>query len=146
VVIYDSTGLQEGPTTADYLAEQGKQVELMTHFPAINAHWGLNTLGNGTHIPIIWARLKRNGVTITPLKTIKEISGKTVTVIDVITGEEQIIEDIDKIVMATGYRSENQLYKALKGQVKELYAVGDCVIHGRSLDAIHKGYFTAFDI
>jgi 2,4-dienoyl-CoA reductase-like NADH-dependent reductase (Old Yellow Enzyme family)/thioredoxin reductase len=146
VVIYESTGMQEGPTVADFLAEKGKQVELLTHFPSINQHWGLKSLGNGTHIPIIWGRLKRNGVVITPMTTIKEISGKKVTVADTITGEERIIEDVDTVVMATGYRSENRLYKALKGKVKELYTIGDCKLPRRALDAIHEGYMTAFGI
>jgi 2-enoate reductase len=100
----------------------------------------------GTHIPIIWARLKKNGVVITPLSTIRQISGRTVTIADVITGDERIIEGIDTVVMATGYRADNSLYKALKGQIKELYAVGDCTLPRRSLDAIHEGYMKAFDI
>jgi len=146
VVIYECTGMQEGPTVADFLAEKGKQVELLTHFPSINQHWGVKSMGTGTHFPIIWARLKRNGVVITPLTTIKEISGKSVTVTDIITGEERIIEGVDTVVMATGYRSENRLYKALKGKVKELYAIGDCKLPRRALDAIHDGYMTAFSI
>ena len=146
VVIYDSTGMQEGPTVADYLAEKGKEVELITHFPAINQHWGLKSLGNGTHLPIIWQRLKKNGVVITPMTTIKAINGQKVTLADVITGEERVLEDIDTVVMATGYRSENQLFKALKGQVKEIHAIGDCRLPRRSLDAIHEGFMTAFSI
>jgi len=67
-------------------------------------------------------------------------------VIDVITGEESIIEDIDTVVMATGYRSENQLQKVLKGMVKELHVIGDCKLPRRALDAIHEGYMTAFMI
>ena len=103
-------------------------------------------MGNGTHVPIIWGRLKRNGVVVTPMTTVKEISGKTVTVTDTATGEERIIEDVDTVVMATGYRSENRLYKALKGQVKQLYAIGDCKVPLRALDAIHEGYMTALGV
>jgi 2,4-dienoyl-CoA reductase-like NADH-dependent reductase (Old Yellow Enzyme family)/thioredoxin reductase len=146
VVIYDSTGMSEGPTVADFLAEKGKQVELITHFPSINQHWGLKSLGNGTHIPVIWPRLKKNGVVVTPLTTIKAINGKTVTLSDVITGAERTLEDIDTVVMATGYRSENRLIKALKGKVKEIHAIGDCKLPRRALDAIHEGYMTAFNI
>ncbi|HSW57976.1 MAG TPA: FAD-dependent oxidoreductase [Dehalococcoidales bacterium] len=146
VVVYESTGMQEGPTVADFLAEMGKKVELLTHFPSINQHWGVKSLGNGTHIPIIWGRLKRNGVIITPLTTIKEISGRTVTVTDTITGEDRIIQGVDTVVMANGYRAENRLQKALNGKIKELYAIGDCKSPRRALDAIHEGYMTAFSI
>ena len=65
---------------------------------------------------------------------------------DVITGDEHIIEGVDTVVMATGYRSENRLYKALKGKVSELYAIGDCKLPRRALDAIHEGYMTAFGV
>ena len=65
---------------------------------------------------------------------------------DAFTGEERVIEDVDTVVMATGYRSNNSLYKALKGQYKELYAVGDCSLPRRCLDAIYEGYMKAFDI
>ncbi|HEY94573.1 MAG TPA: hypothetical protein G4O15_06500, partial [Dehalococcoidia bacterium] len=119
---------------------------LMTEFPAICAHWGLKSLAYGTHIPVIWKRLRSNGVIITPYTTIKEISGKTVTVSDAVTGEERIIEDIDTVVMATGYRSDNRLYKALKNRLAEAYEIGDCKLPRRSLDAIHEGYMTAFGI
>jgi thioredoxin reductase len=146
ILVFETTGMQEGPTTADFLAEQGKSVELITQFPAICAHWGLKSLGNGTHIPVVWERLKRNGVVVTPLTEIKEISGKTVTVIDAITGEERIIDSIDTVVMATGYRSDNRLYKALKDKLAEVYEIGDCKLPRRSLDAIHEGYMTAFGI
>ena len=146
VLVCETTGMQEGPTTADYLAEQGKSVELLTEFPAICAHWGLKSLAYGTHIPVIWKRLKSNGVTIIPYTTIKEISGKTVTVSDTITGDERVIEDVDTVVMATGYRSENRLFKALKNRLDEVYEIGDCKLPRRSLDAIHEGYMTAFGI
>jgi NADPH-dependent 2,4-dienoyl-CoA reductase/sulfur reductase-like enzyme len=146
IVIYETTGMSEGPTTADYLAEKGKQVLLLTHFPSINQHWGLKSLGNGTNLPLIWGRLKRNGVEIIPMTTISSINGKTVTAADVITGEERIIQDVDAVVLATGYRSENVLHKALTGKVKELYAIGDCKLPRRALDAIHEGYMTAFSI
>jgi 2,4-dienoyl-CoA reductase-like NADH-dependent reductase (Old Yellow Enzyme family)/thioredoxin reductase len=146
VVVFDTTGLQEAPTVADFLAEKGKKVELLTYFPSINAYWGLQTKMIGTHIPVVWPRLKRNGVIITPLATIEEISGRTVTTADVYSGEERIIQDVDTVVMATGYRSNNRLYLELKGNVKELYAIGDCALPRRALDAINDGYMKAFDI
>jgi len=146
VIVYESTGLQEGPTTADFLAEKGKRVELLTHFPVINSYWGLQTMNIGTHIPVVWARLKKNGVIVTPLSSVSRIEGKTVTITDVITGDERTEEGVDTVVMATGYRSNNSLYQSLKGNFKELIAIGDCTLPRRALDAIHDGYLKAFDI
>jgi 2-enoate reductase len=67
-------------------------------------------------------------------------------VADAVTGEERTVEDVDTVVMATGYRSNNGLFQELKGQVGELYAVGDCVLPRRVLDAINESYLRAFDI
>ncbi len=146
VLVYESTGMSEGPIITDFLAEKGKQVTLLTHFPAICQHWGLKSLGNGTHLPQIWARLQKNGVCIVPLTNICRIEGKTVTIADVVTGRESTISDVDTVVMATGYRSVNQLSKTLKGTLKEIYVIGDCKLPRRALDAIHEGFMTAFKI
>jgi 2,4-dienoyl-CoA reductase-like NADH-dependent reductase (Old Yellow Enzyme family)/thioredoxin reductase len=146
VLVYDSTGFQEGLTVADFLAERGKKVELLTIFPIIGASWGLHATGFGTHVPILWQRLNKNGVKITPVTEVKAISQKKVRVMDVWTNEERTITAIDTVIMATGYRSNNTLYMALKGRVKELYAVGDCYAPKRALDAIHSGFKTAFKI
>ncbi len=146
VIVFESTGHQEGPTVAEYLAEKGKTVEYFTYFPVINTYWGLQMMNIGTHIPIVWARLKAYGIPINPLSTIRQIAGKTVTIADVITAEERVIEGVDTIVMATGYRSDKSLYRALKGRVRELHQVGDCKLPRRYMEAIHEGYETAFDI
>jgi thioredoxin reductase len=147
VVIFDNTGLQEAPTVADYLAQRGKKVELVTYYVTLGAYWGVMQVGDhATHLPIIWSRLKQNGVVITPYTNVKSISGKTITIVDIWTGEERKIENIDTLVMATGYRSNTGLYNNLKGKVNELYAVGDCYVPKRVLDAIHSAYETAFHI
>jgi pyruvate/2-oxoglutarate dehydrogenase complex dihydrolipoamide dehydrogenase (E3) component len=146
VVVYDATGLQEAPTVADFLAERGKKVKIFTYHTNIGAYWGLRSEGQGTHLPIIWRRLKKNKVSITPYTSVKKISGHTVTVADIWAGDEQTINNVDTLVMATGYRVNDSLYQALKGQVAELYTVGDCFVPKRALDAIHGAYMTAFNI
>jgi hypothetical protein len=55
------------------------------------------------------------------------VEGSTVIVANVYTGDERRIEGIDTVVLATGSRSTDALYRALKGQVPALHAVGDCV-------------------
>jgi 2,4-dienoyl-CoA reductase-like NADH-dependent reductase (Old Yellow Enzyme family)/thioredoxin reductase len=146
VIVFESTGHQEGPTTAEYLAEKGKSVEYFTYFPVINTYWGLQMMNIGTHIPVVWGRLKGYGIPVNPLSTVKQIEGKTVIIADVVTGAERTIDGVDTIVMATGYRSDKGLYRALKGKINELYEVGDCKLPRRYLEAIHEAYETAFDI
>jgi NADPH-dependent 2,4-dienoyl-CoA reductase/sulfur reductase-like enzyme len=146
VLIYDCTGEQEAPTTADYLGTRGIKVVLVTS--QVSLLTGLMTPAGiiMTRNPFIWQRLRSNGVDIITHTKIKEISGSRVTLVDVWSGEESSIESIDSVVMATGYLPDHRLFKSLEGQVKELHAVGDCVIPKRALDAIHNGYLTAFNI
>jgi hypothetical protein len=62
-----------------------------------------------------------------------------VIVANVYSGLERRIEGVDTVVLAAGSRSTDALYRALKGHVAELYAVGDCVaprgVHQALLDA-----------
>ena len=134
VIIFDTTGLQEAPTCAEFLADQGKQVEVITFFPMVAAMMGY------THQPLVWPRLKNKGIVFTVYTMLKKISGRTVTVGDVYTEEERTIGDVDTVVLATGYRVDDSLYRTLRGKVDDLYAVGDCYAPRRVLDAIHEGY------
>jgi NADPH-dependent 2,4-dienoyl-CoA reductase/sulfur reductase-like enzyme len=146
VVIYECTGLQEGPTVADYLAERGKKVDLITSNATIGYYLGLSLTGIGTHIPIMWERLKKNNVNITTFATVKKVAGRSVIVADVWSNQEYAIDNVDTLIVATGYFSNNGLYKALEGKVKEVYTVGDCLAPKRVLNAIHIGYITALSI
>jgi 2,4-dienoyl-CoA reductase-like NADH-dependent reductase (Old Yellow Enzyme family)/pyruvate/2-oxoglutarate dehydrogenase complex dihydrolipoamide dehydrogenase (E3) component len=145
-VIYDCTGEQEAPNVADYLGEKGVQVELVTS--QVSLLVGLMTPAGiiATRNPLIWQRLRRNGVNITNHAKIKGISDHSIRLVDVWSGEESIIDDVDTVVMATGYLPNNDLFKSLQGRVKELYAIGDCVIPKRALNAIHDAYTTALYI
>jgi 2,4-dienoyl-CoA reductase-like NADH-dependent reductase (Old Yellow Enzyme family)/thioredoxin reductase len=146
VLIYENTPEMEGQTVADYLAERGVQVELITSLPSLGA--GLMTPATllMTYNPIIWRRLRKNGANITTHTKIKEMSGNRVTLIDCWSDEESTIDNVDSIIMSTGYLPNSSLYKSLQGKIKELYAVGDCVTPKRVPEAIHNAYLTAIRI
>ncbi|HSW58835.1 MAG TPA: FAD-dependent oxidoreductase, partial [Dehalococcoidales bacterium] len=149
VIVYENSGHAEGPTVADFLGEKGVQVGLLTSQMNIGMRWGMNIGILATQNPFIWQRLRKNGVKITQLAKIKQISGRTVTIIDVWSGDERIIDDVDTVVMATGYLPDNDLYKKLRDKangLNELYIIGDSAAPRRSLEAIHDGYLTAFYI
>jgi hypothetical protein len=56
-----------------------------------------------------------------------EIKDMEVNGFNVYSNEWYTIKGYDSIVLAMGNRTEDGLYFALKGKVKELYRVGDCV-------------------
>ena len=59
--------------------------------------------------------------------------------------EDVIIENIDKIVLTTGMKSENKLYNHLKDKAK-CHIIGDAHQVGKALDAIHEAYALACEI
>jgi len=75
---------------------------------------------------------------LTPGTELRAIEGSAVIVRNVFSNTERRIEGVDTVVLATGSRSTDALYRALKGQVTALYAVGDCVaprgVHQAILD------------
>jgi pyruvate/2-oxoglutarate dehydrogenase complex dihydrolipoamide dehydrogenase (E3) component len=120
---------------AEYLAEKGKKVEIITPLPFVG-------MGVATTADLVsyCMRVKSKGVVFSPDTALKEISGKTVVVLDTHIYTERKIEGVDTLVLATGNRSNNQLYHSLKGKVKEMHAVGDCVAPRKAIDAIYEGY------
>jgi len=110
----------QGLSTADFLAQQGKKVQVITPY----ARPG-ETIEELTHMALT-RRLAWAGVRIIPETSLKEVSGNTVTVTSTYTTEDRTIEGVDTVILSYGDVENNGLYYALKGQVKELYAVGDC--------------------
>lgn len=119
-------------TVADFLASQGKKVELVCEEFSAGMHIDYLT----RHA--IYQRLYRQGVIFTPNSAVKEMRGNTVVVVNVMTREEGIRENVDTVVYACGGRENNALYYELQGKVKELYLVGDCAGVKRMIDAIRS--------
>jgi len=120
-------------STADFLAEQGKKVEVLSQ----------DYQCGGTLEPctkqVIYQRLYRKGVVLTANTGVKEISGKTVVAYNVFNQEERRIEGVDTVVIAYGGREDNGLYYALKDRVKEIHKIGDANGVRRIHDATREG-------
>jgi hypothetical protein len=56
-----------------------------------------------------------------------QIEGDSVQILNPYSGETDTIGGIDTVVFATHGQPNDALYLALKGQIDELYRVGDCV-------------------
>jgi dimethylglycine catabolism A len=133
VVLVDDVHTQEALSTAELLLDQDKQVEVISPLFYVGQDIGV------TSIAPLYKRLFTRGVVLTPGTELRAVEGSAVIVANVYSGAERRLESIDTVVLATGSRSTDGLYRALKGQVAELYAVGDCVaprgVHQAILDA-----------
>ncbi|HKQ60867.1 MAG TPA: FAD-dependent oxidoreductase, partial [Candidatus Polarisedimenticolaceae bacterium] len=121
VVVVDDVHTQEALSTAELLLSQGKRVEVISPLFYVGQDVGV------TSIAPLYRRLFTAGVVLTPGTELRAVEGSSVIVANVYSGVERRIEGVDTVVLAAGSRSTDALYRALKGHVAELYAVGDCV-------------------
>jgi NADPH-dependent 2,4-dienoyl-CoA reductase/sulfur reductase-like enzyme len=124
-----------GLQMADFLTEQGKRVELLSTSAYAGDKLDFFTVED------VYTRLLQKGVVFTPLTAVKEIRGNTVVVRNVLTRIERQIEGVDTVVFCTDGRPNDDLYRSLKGKVKELYQVGQCASPRELLDSVHDGAF-----
>ena len=122
VVIVDTQGTPPGRLVADFLTDQGKQVEIVT---------GLNYVGSGIIARAVWIhlydRLLGKGVTMSPMTGVTRIGEDSVDVYHVVNPEiTRTIESVDTVVMTAGGQANDGLYQELRGKIEELHAVGDC--------------------
>ena len=134
VVVVDLENHIYGIDTAEFLADRGKSVELLTKAVHAGGQLDYYTLETA------YTKCLAKGVVITPLTRVKEINGSSIVSCNVLTGIEKRIEGIDTIVFATDGMADNALYRSLKGKVKELYQVGQCVSPRKMLDSVHDGF------
>jgi N,N-dimethylglycine/sarcosine dehydrogenase len=133
VVVVDDVHTQQALSTAELLLEQGKRVEVISPLFYVGQDIGV------TSIAPLYKRLFTAGVILTPGTELRAVEGSAVIVANVYSGVERRVEGVDTVVLSAGSRSTDSLYRALKGRVAELYAVGDCVaprgVHQAILDA-----------
>ncbi|MCL5958066.1 MAG: FAD-dependent oxidoreductase [Chloroflexi bacterium] len=132
VIVYDDDHHWPGASAAETLLDQGRKVEIVTS----DLHVGsaLEVCNFLAYYP----RVLGKGAVFSPMLEIKEVSGTTVTVSNVYTGEERRIEEVDTVVVAAHNRSVNDLYEALAAKVKEVYLVGDAAAPRKIIEAIYE--------
>ena len=133
VVVLDGTGDIVGTSTAEFLAEQGKQVYILAKGYQVGEAIDITTR------PLVYRSLLEKGVNLVPFTWVRSISGKSVITYNTFTFKEGKIENIDTVVQTISAVADNQLYKSLKGKIKELHAIGDCVAPRRIEAAIYEG-------
>ncbi len=118
-VVLDETGYTPGPKTADTLAQQGHEIEIVTRQYALGDDIGTTVRA------VIHERLLRAGVVITALHTPIEITQSTVLLRHVLTDE---IRDIraDTVILSSGGIGQDSLFHALRERGQDhLHLIGD---------------------
>jgi mycofactocin system FadH/OYE family oxidoreductase 2 len=135
VVLIDYDGHHQATATAEFLAELGKTVHVITSSLFVGAD-----LGPSQDLYLSRQRLLQKGVTFTPDFAVMEIAGTEVRGFNVYSNEWDSFDGYDSVVTAMGNDADDCLYFELKGQVPDLVRVGDCVAPRRVDMAILEGY------
>lgn len=120
--------------TGEYLAKKGKKVTIITPFPFVGMSIPMESLNP------MYDRLFASKVTLISNSEIKSIKDNTLVIYNIYNRQEQNLNNIDSLVLSLGGRANDSLYHELKGNVKELYAIGDCVAPRKIPEAIREGH------
>jgi mycofactocin system FadH/OYE family oxidoreductase 2 len=139
VCLVDGDGHHRATATAEYLADQGKTVHILCSSLFVGAE-----LGPLQDLYLTRQRLLQKGCTFTPDTAVIQISGeagaKMVQGINVYSNAVTDYGPYDAVVLAVGQQVDDALYRALKGKVKELHRIGDCLAPRKVDMAIWDGH------
>jgi len=127
-----------GCETGRYLAEGGKKVTI------------IEVLGRmaSDMFPMVRKRLmdglRSKNVALLVSTKCEEITEDGVRVTTAEGREETIAADT--VVIAVGYKANDELFKALQDSVAEIYCIGDSSRPRRILDAVSEGYLTGLTL
>lgn len=131
VLVFDDTGDRQVVVAAEYLAERGHGVEVVTRMPSIAPN-----LSGSRDLGFAYGRLRRQGVVFTANHELVEVDEDRVTLADVYTGERVVREPVDGVVLTLGNRAEDGLLHDLRQTGVEVHGVGDCLAPRRIFNAI----------
>lgn len=121
VVVIDQDGHWRAAGTAEFLADHGKQVTVMTPFP---------TVGNQVtpfDLMLLIPRFIQKRIRVLANHEVLAVDGDSVHVRHLYTRQEERLDGTDTVVWITGREANDELYLALQDRVPELYRVGDCL-------------------
>jgi hypothetical protein len=141
VLLLDENGHHQATATAEFLADHGRKVDIMTSEPFVGMD--LATIGD---LYLTRQRLLQKGVRFFPDRVVLEIQNNVVMAADRFSEEVSSTQGYDTLIPVMGNIPDDSLYKQLKGRVPIIHRVGDCVAP-RMIDmAILEGNRAALSI
>jgi len=135
VVLDDAIGFWHGVSAAEYLAERGAAVELVTPGRAIGLSIPHESVAGALQ------RLRGNGVNFRPLTKIKAVNGTSVQLVHSLSGEPGGSLEADLVVVRTHLGVNDELARALDGKVPSVACIGDSVSPRRLSHAVADASF-----
>jgi NADPH-dependent 2,4-dienoyl-CoA reductase/sulfur reductase-like enzyme len=140
VVLVDGLGYYQSSDAFEYLLTSGCQVTAVTATAQVT--------GDMYHHEreAFMRTVREYGGTILPFRVVQEIRPTAVVVEDQVSGDETTLSMVDAVVLSLGNDPNDALYRALRGEVGELYRIGDCVTPRRIEHAVFEGHRTGREL
>ena len=140
VAVVDQVGFHQATSVAEWLAQRGHRVEILT--PALSAG---QDLGLTLDFENWHRRVLALGVRIVTSVAPLGFEGGRVQAVEAYSGRPTQFGPYDTIVVVNHGRSSDELYFALKGRM-EVHRAGDCVAPRRAGAAIGEGHAVALTL
>ena len=134
VIVYDQIGFHQATGTAELLAERGCRVEFVTPQFFVGGDLSITL-----DIELWYRRALAKRMQLTADYFLASLGHNSATIINNYTGQPRQLENVALAVMATPQAANDTLYHQLRGKVKQLYRIGDCVAPRRVEHAILDG-------
>jgi 2,4-dienoyl-CoA reductase (NADPH2) len=86
---------------------------------------------------LLLQRLRAKEVRIITSAQVKEILDDGVVIVR--HGQEEAIQGMDRVILAMGTQSVDELSQRIRDEVAEVYVIGDAKEPRKALEAIHEG-------
>lgn len=141
ILILDDFSDRVAPGVAEFIAEQGKKVEIITGRSSITEP----NLAVWSDAMFMLPKLDELGVKITPFTWVKQITEKGATCFYVFSGREYDVE-AENIILVTTKLSNTELDDMFKQRGVERHLIGDARAPRWIWNATHDGYKVAREI
>jgi 2,4-dienoyl-CoA reductase-like NADH-dependent reductase (Old Yellow Enzyme family) len=142
ILIVDELGDRIAPGLAVMLAEQGKQLEIITRWPSPS----LTYLGLTNELLWVYGEFDRLAVKMTPNSWVQEIGDRKVTCVNLYSGR-QWEQDVDNVILTTMKYPNDGVYRLLKSKgVKGLTRIGDAVTPRWVAEATREAVRVAYSL
>jgi mycofactocin system FadH/OYE family oxidoreductase 2 len=135
VLLLDDEGNRSSAGIAEFLTERNHQVHVVTRWNAL-----FHKLAVTLDQPIIYGNVFASGMTYTLNSWVTSIDGGAVEIMNLYSGDEEVLDGFDTIVLVVRNLPCEELYFELKDKLSNVHRVGDCVAPRRTDHAIFEGF------
>jgi 2,4-dienoyl-CoA reductase-like NADH-dependent reductase (Old Yellow Enzyme family)/pyruvate/2-oxoglutarate dehydrogenase complex dihydrolipoamide dehydrogenase (E3) component len=132
VLVLDDEGMHAAIGVAELMARNGAQVDYVTRHMMMAPNLEMA-------MPYVARRVAEAGVNIRTMHYVKSIGEHSATIYDIGTQEEQTLDGLSHVVLATMREPIDSLYEQLSGKVPYVYLVGDALAPRTLKEATYEG-------